>query len=57
MYPISAIGVNQVTIQSGLDAELTKSEKYVMADGATGLSIVRLYDDAEYNGKTCIQEG
>ena len=57
LYPISAVGVNQVTIPSGLDAELTKSEKSVAQDGATGLSIVRLYDSEEYNGKTCIQEG
>ena len=57
LYPISAIGVNQVTIQSGLDAELTKSEKSVAEDASTGLSIVRLYDENEYSGKTCIQEG
>lgn len=58
MYPISAkSGTSTVTIQSGLDAQLTKSVKSVAADGATGLSIVRLYDLGEYDGKTLIQEG
>lgn len=59
MFPISAINTvaNSVTIQSGLDAELTKSNKSVPANGATGLSIVRLYDEAEYSGKTVVQEG
>lgn len=57
MYPISAVGVSQVTIQSGLDPELTKSSKSVAADLATGLSIVRLYDLSEYDSKTLVQEG
>lgn len=58
LYPILAkSGASNVTIQSGLDAELTKSVKSVAADAASGLSIVRLYDDGEYSGKTCIQEG
>ena len=57
MYPILAKTTSSVTIQSGLDAELTKSNKSVPANGATGLSIVRLYPQGKYNGKTAIQEG
>lgn len=58
MFPILAkSGTSNVTIESGLDAELTKSSKSVPADSTSGLSIVRLYDLNEYDGKTCIQEG
>lgn len=57
LYPITAISGTNITTTSGLDPELTKSSKVVAEDGATGLSIIRLYDSGEYNGKTCIQEG
>lgn len=57
VYPILAISGTNVTIQSGLDPQLTKSAKAVPANSATGLSIVRLYSDAQYSGKTAIQEG
>lgn len=57
LYPILAISGSNVTIQSGLDAQMTKSVKSVAANGATGLSIVRLYASEQYSGKTCIQEG
>jgi len=59
LYPILAVSVgsDSVTIQSGLDAQLVKSAKSVAADGATGLSIVRLYPEGAYSGKTAIQEG
>ena len=56
-YPILSKSGTNVTIQSGLDASLIKSNKSVAADAATGLSIVRLYADGEYDGKTAIQEG
>lgn len=56
-FAITSVGVNKVTIQSGLDSQLTKSEKSVSADAATGLKIVRLYSEGKYSGKTCIQEG
>lgn len=57
MYPILAVGSGKVTLQSGLDPQLTKSSKSIVADGATGLSIIRLYADGQYSGKTCIQQG
>jgi len=58
LYPILAIsGSSNVSIQSGLDPQLTKSAKAVPANGATGLSIVRLYAAGEYSGKTVVQEG
>lgn len=59
MYAITAINTAtpSVTIASGLDPVLTKSVKSIAANAATGLSIVRLYNDGEYSGKTCIQEG
>jgi hypothetical protein len=58
-YAITAINgaTPSVTIQSGLDAQLTKSSKSVPADGATGLSIVRLYSAGQHSGKTVIQQG
>ena len=57
MYPILSIVANNVTLQSGLDSELTKSSKSVAPNASTGLSIVRLYVNAVHNGKTLIQEG
>lgn len=57
VYPITSISGSNVTITTGLDSELTKSSKSVAPDGATGLSIVRLYSDGVYSGKTCIQQG
>lgn len=55
-YPILSISGSSVTVQSGLDEELTKSAKSV-AEASEVVSIVRLYADGEYSGKTCIQEG
>lgn len=58
-YAITAVNpaANSVTIQAGLDPQLTKSVKSVAANAATGLKIVRLYAEGKYSGKTTIQEG
>lgn len=58
LFPITSLpGVNQVKIQSGLDAQLIKSSKGISANGSSGLSIVRLFAKEKYSGKTLLQEG
>lgn len=57
LFPILAISGTKVTVQSGLDTQMVKSAKAAPIDGTAGLSIVRIYADGEYSGKTCLQEG